>query len=127
MTKIELFRTLANADEMAMETIFGENTEEALKTINHYIEVDEQAKLKAKEKRANAEPTETYINNKKILEEQLLPIMTNEPITAAQIAEKLNISTPKANAIAKIGVSIEKIIVENVKSNGRTVKGYKIF
>ena len=73
-------------------------------------------------KRKNA-PSKTQIANEPIIK-AIAEILTEVPMRASEIAEKIGISTPKASALVK---KVEGVKVVDVKVKGKgTQKGYSL-
>lgn len=74
------------------------------------------------EKRKNS-PSKAQIANEPIIK-AIAEILTNEPMRASEIAEKVGISTQKASALVK---KVEGVKVTDVKVKGKGVqKGYAL-
>lgn len=76
------------------------------------------------EKRKNRK-TPTQIENEKLIDEMISNVLSFDPIPANEIAKQLNISIPKASAIAQIAFKENRINCEEIRipSSG-IVKGY---
>lgn len=73
-------------------------------------------------KRKNT-PSKTAVANEPI-KEAIVSILTSEPLTASEVAEKVEISTQKASALLR---QIEGLTVTEVKVKGKgKVKGYAL-
>lgn len=79
-------------------------------------------KLDAQNKHRQSKPSKTAVANEPI-KKAILEVLTNEPMTASEIAEKCEISTQKASALLR---QLEVNVVElKVPKKGK-VKGYYI-
>lgn len=106
--------------EFLTQVITGTVTEETVEFAKAEV-----AKLDADLAKAAAKRAEKKAENAPLVE-ALQAILTDEPMTAAQIVEAVeginNVS--KATVIAKILVESREATVTDVKVKGRTVKGY---
>ena len=108
MTKNELMTAIVNGTEI---------TEEMKETAQHILDVDAAAKERQKQKRASDERPESaaHKENREVYLPQMLEVMGDEPKTAAELAEMMGIKTPKATAVAKIGIELGQISVDETK------------
>ena len=106
MTKREMFEAIVN----------GNITEEVIAMAqNEIVKMDER---NAKRK---SSPSKTAIANEPIKAE-IAKVLTNEPQSASEIAEKVNISVQKCSALLR---QIEGLAVTEIKVKGKgKVKGY---
>lgn len=126
ITKIELMNQIV----AATETVPAEWVEYA----QHQIELDVAAKEKAKEKRANADPTESeaYQANLPLIESVRAHIAENGAKTTAEVATYLTetlgyeVKSPKASAVCRQGVKMGVFTVADVKIKGGNRKSYSI-
>lgn len=129
MTKNELFTAISNATPDVLAAVFGDNAADAQELATHALELDAAAKSRAKEKRANGTAAEsaTHKANVELFNSQMLGLLTNEPQTAAVLAEAMGIKTSKATAVAKVGVELGLCAVTDVKIPGKAAcKGYAL-
>ena len=108
MTKREMFEAIIN----------GNINEEIIEMAkNEIVKMDER-----NAKRKNT-PSKTAVANEPI-KAQIVEVLTNEPMTASEVAEKVEISTQKASALLR---QIEGLTVTEVKVKGKgKVKGYAL-
>ena len=79
------------------------------------------AKLDERNAKRASKPSKTQIANEPIIK-AIANLLTSEPMLASEIASALEISTPKASALAK---KVEGVSVCDVKVKGKgTQKGY---
>ena len=79
------------------------------------------AKLDERNAKRAAKPSKTQKENAPIIK-AIADLLTSEPMLASEIASALEISTPKASALAK---KVEGVSVCDVKVKGKgTQKGY---
>lgn len=106
--------------EFLTQVIAGTVTEETVEFAKAEV-----AKLDADLAKAAAKRAEKKAENAPLIE-ALQAILTDEPITASQIAETVEgiNNASKATVIAKILVESGVATVTEVKVKGRTVKGY---
>lgn len=106
--------------EFLTQVIAGTITEETVEFAKAEV-----AKLDADLAKAAAKRAEKKAENAPLVE-ALQAILTDEPITASQIAEAVEgiNNASKATVIAKILVESGVATVTEVKVKGRTVKGY---
>ena len=106
MTKREMFEAIVN----------GNVTEEIVAMAKAEIE-----KMDARNAKRRETPSKTAKENAP-LKEKILEILTETPMTAKEVGEKMGLSTAKASAL--LG-QIEGLNVTEVKvKGGRKVKGY---
>ena len=108
MTKREMFEAIINGN------ITGEVVEMAKEEIE---------KMNARNARRSATPSKTALANEPIKAKiaEVLAV-AKEPMTASQVAEKVEISTQKASALLR---QIDGLTVTEVKVKGKgKVKGY---
>lgn len=104
--------------EMFMAVIEGNVTEEVIKGFK--AEID---KMDARNAKRAETPSKRQKENAPLIE-AIHGILTNEPQTAAEIAEKVGVSTQKASALLR---GIEGLAVTEVKVKGKgKVKGYAL-
>lgn len=108
MTRREMFEAIVN----------GNITDEVVEMAqNEIVKMDER-----NAKRKNT-PSKTALANEPI-KAQIVEVLTNEPQTASEIAEKVEISTQKASALLR---QIDGVTVTEVKVKGKgKVKGYSL-
>ena len=108
MTRREMFEAIVN----------GNVTEEVIAMAqNEIVKMDER-----NAKRKNT-PSKTAVANEPI-KAQIMEVLTNEPMTASEVAEKVEISTQKASALLR---QIDGLTVTEVKVKGKgKVKGYAL-
>ena len=88
------------------------------------IKIDE-ANAKRKEKKAEDGKLSKAAEANLPLVDEALTAMGNVAKTSPEIAAELGISIPKANAVLKLGVVLNKMTVEDVKVPGRgVIKAY---
>ena len=88
------------------------------------IKIDE-ANAKRKEKKAEDGKLSKAAEANLPLVDEALTAMGNVAKTSPEIAAELGISIPKANAVLKLGVALNKMTVEDVKVPGKgTIKAY---
>ena len=108
MTRREFFEAVISSVE---------NTELVEFAQNEIVKIDER-----NTKRKNA-PSKTAIANEPI-KEAIVSVLGSEPLTASEVAEKVEISTQKASALLR---QIEGLTVTEVKVKGKgKVKGYAL-
>lgn len=84
---------------------------------------EEIAKLDARNEKRKNTPSKKAIENAPIIE-AIKGVLTDEPMTASEIAEKVEISTQKASALLK---QVEGVTVSEVKVKGKgTRKAYAV-
>ncbi len=108
MTRREMFEAIVN----------GKVTEEVIEMAkNEIVKMDER-----NAKRKNT-PSKTALANEPI-KARIVEVLTHEPQTASDIAEKVEISTQKCSALLR---QIENLTVTEVKVKGKgKVKGYAL-
>ena len=108
MTKREMFEAIVN----------GNVTEEVIAMAqNEIVKMDER-----NAKRKNS-PSKTALANEPI-KARIVEVLTYEPMTASEVAEKVEISTQKASALLR---QIDGLTVTEVKVKGKgKVKGYAL-
>lgn len=82
----------------------------------------EVEKMDARNAKRASTPSKTAVANAPLIE-AISGILTTEPMTAAEVAEKMEITTAKASALLR---KMEGLTVTEVKAKGRKVKGYAI-
>ena len=88
------------------------------------VKIDE-ANAKRKEKKAEDGKLSKAAEANLPLVDEALTAMGNVAKTSPEIAAELGISIPKANAVLKLGVTLNKMTVEDVKVPGKgTIKAY---
>ena len=88
------------------------------------IKIDE-ANAKRKEKKAEDGKLSKAAEANLPLVDEALTAMGNVAKTSPEIAAELGISIPKANAVLKLGVALNKMTVDDVKVPGRgVIKAY---
>ena len=108
MTNREFFTAIVN----------GTLTEEVIAHAQTAIE-----KLDARNAARKDKPSKKSLENEPI-KEAIKALLTEEPMTASEIAEKVEISTQKASALLR---QIEGLTVTEVKVKGKgKVKGYSL-
>ena len=108
MTNREFFNAIVN----------GELTEEVIAHAQTSIE-----KLDARNAARKDKPSKKSLENEPI-KEAIKSILTDEPMTASDVAEKVEISVQKASALLR---QIEGLNVSEVKVKGKgKVKGYSL-
>ena len=106
MTKREMFEAIVN----------GNITEEVIAMAQNEI-----AKMDERNAKRKSSPSKTAIANEPIKAE-IAKVLTNEPQSASEIAEKVNISVQKCSALLR---QIEGLAVTEIKVKGKgKVKGY---
>lgn len=104
--------------EMFTEIVNGNLTDEVIAKVN-----EELAKLDARNAKRRETPSKKSVENAPIIE-AIKGVLTEEPQTASEIAEKVEISTQKASALLK---QIEGLNVSEVKVKGKgTRKAYSL-
>lgn len=104
--------------EFFTEVVKGNLTEEVIAHAQTAIE-----KLDARNAARKDKPSKKSLENEPI-KEAIKALLTEEPITASEIAEKVEISTQKASALLR---QIEGLNVTEVKIKGKgKVKGYSL-
>ena len=108
MTKREMFEAIVN----------GNVTDEVIEMAkNEIVKMDEK-----NAKRRNS-PSKTALANEPI-KAQIKEILTNEPQSASEVAEKVEISVQKASALLR---QIDGLAVSEIKVKGKgKVKGYAL-
>lgn len=108
MTKREMFEMIVN----------GNVNEEVIEMAkNELVKMDER-----NARRKNS-PSKKSIENEPI-KAKILEILTDEPMTASEVAEKVEISVQKASALLR---QIDGLNVTEVKIKGKgKVKGYSV-
>lgn len=108
MTNREMFEAIVN----------GNITDEVVAKAH-----DEIAKLDARNAKRKNTPSKKAIENAPIIE-AIKGVLGEEPLTASEIAEKVEISTQKASALLK---QVEGVKVTDVKVKGKgTRKAYSL-
>ena len=108
MTRREFFAAVIEKVEDAELKLFAER------------EIAKMDERNAKRKNA---PSKTAIANEPI-KEAIVNVLGSEPLTASEVAEKVEISTQKASALLR---QIEGLTVTEVKVKGKgKVKGYAL-
>ena len=108
MTNREMFTAIVN----------GEITEDVVAKATEELE-----KLDARNAKRRETPSKKSIENAPIVE-AIKGVLTEEPQTATEIAEKVEISTQKASALLK---KIDGLTVSDVKVKGKgTRKAYSL-
>lgn len=108
MTNREFFNAIVN----------GTLNEEVIAHAQSSIE-----KLDARNAARKDKPSKKSVENEPI-KEAIKSLLTDEPMTASEIAEKVEISTQKASALLR---QIEGLTVTEVKVKGKgRVKGYSL-
>lgn len=108
MTKREMFEMIVNGN-------VNEEVVEMAK--NELVKMDER-----NARRKNS-PSKKSIENEPI-KAKILEILTDEPMTASEVAEKVEISVQKASALLR---QIDGLNVTEVKIKGKgKVKGYSV-
>lgn len=88
------------------------------------VKIDE-ANAKRKEKKAESGKLSKAAEANLPLVDEALTAMGNVAKTSPEIAAELGISIPKANAVLKLGVALNKMTVEDVKVPGKgPIKAY---
>lgn len=104
--------------EMLTEVINRNITDEVIAKAN-----EELAKLDARNARRKEMPSKKAIENAPIIE-AIKGVLGEEPLTASDVAERVEISTQKASALLK---QIEGVTVTDVKVKGKgTRKAYSL-
>lgn len=104
--------------EMFTEIVNGNLTDEVIAKVN-----EELAKLDARNAKRRETPSKKSVENAPIIE-AIKGVLTEEPQTATEIAEKVEISTQKASALLK---QIDGLTVSDVKVKGKgTRKAYSL-
>ena len=114
MTKIEAYKAV----------IDGQVTEEVVEKFREMVETHE---AEAEKRRARAEEKKAEkLAAEKVLEDGILEVLGDEPMTATDIAEAVEgIATPqKATVIVKRLVAAGLATVQDVKGKKGKVKGY---
>lgn len=108
MTNREMFTAIVN----------GEVTEEVVAKAT-----EELAKLDARNAARKNKPSKKSVENEPI-KEAIKSVLSDTPLTASEVAEKVEISTQKASALLK---QIEGLTVSDVKVKGKgTRKAYSL-
>ena len=111
MTKREMFEAIIN----------GNINEEIIEMAKHEI-----VKMDEKNAKRKNSPSKTAIANEPI-KVKIKEVLTNEPQSASEIAEKVEISTQKASALCRQMVENGVLAVEEVKVKGKgKVKAYSL-
>lgn len=104
--------------EMVIATV---DNEEMKEFATHEIEMLDRRNARRAER-----PSKTAIANEPI-KENILGVLTDEPMTASVVAEKVEVSTQKASALLRQLVADNKAKVVDVKVKGKgTQKGYSL-
>ena len=104
--------------EMFTEIVNGNLTDEVVVKAKEELE-----KLDARNAKRRETPSKKSVENAPIIE-AIKGVLTDEPQTATEIAEKVEISTQKASALLK---QIDGITVSDVKVKGKgTRKAYSL-
>ena len=116
MTKREMFEAIVNGN------ITEEIQEMAAREIEKLDRTNANRKAKSAEKRAEK------LEAEKVLEEGIMAILTDEPMTASDIKERVEgINSPqKATVVAKRLVAAGTVKVEDIKGKSGKVKGYSL-
>lgn len=108
MTKREMFEAIVN----------GNLTDEVVTMAKNEIAKMDERNAKRREK-----PSKTAVANEPIKEE-ILKVLTDAPMVASEVAERVGISTNKASALLR---QIDGLTVTEVKVKGKgKVKGYAL-
>lgn len=108
MTNREMFTAIVNGD--VTEEVVAKATEEL-------------AKLDARNAKRKNTPSKKSVENEPI-KDAIKAVLSDTPLTASEIAEKVEISTQKASALLK---QIDGLIVSDVKVKGKgTRKAYAL-
>ena len=108
MTNREFFTAIVN----------GTLNEEVIAHAQSSIE-----KLDARNASRKDKPSKKSLENE-IIKDAIKNVLTDEPMTASEIAEKMKISTQKASALLR---QIEGLTVTEIKVKGKgKVKGYSL-
>ena len=116
MTKIEAYKAVVN----------GTINEDVLEKFNEMIEAYETEAIKRRDRAA--EKKAEKLEAEKVLEDAVLAILGEEPLTATDIAAAIDgINTPqKATVIVKRLVATGLATVHDVKGKHGKVKGYTL-
>lgn len=101
------------------QAVINEVANDELKTFAQ----DAIAKLDKRNENRSNKPSKTQIANEPI-KKAITELLTDKPMSATEIAEKVEISTQKASALCRQLVNDGVAKVTDVKSNKRVVKGY---
>ena len=83
----------------------------------------EIAKMDARNAKRTSTPSKAQIANEPI-KARIIEVLTYEPMTASEVAEKVEISTQKASALLR---QIDGLVITEVKVKGKgKVKGYAL-
>lgn len=108
MTRREMFEAIVN----------GNITDEVVN-----MAVKEIAKMDERNARRKSKPSKNAVANEPI-KAHILEVLTDVPMTATEVAQKVEISTQKASALLR---QIEGLAVTEVKVKGKgKVKGYAL-
>ena len=108
MTKREMFEAIVN----------GNVTEEVITMAQSEID-----KMDARNAKRRETPSKKALANVEVIG-KITEVLTHEPQTASEVAEKVEISTQKASALLR---QIDGLTVTEVKVKGRgKVKGYAL-
>ena len=108
MTKREFFVAVIDAVEDAELKLFAEK---------------EIAKMDERNAKRKASPSKKALENEPI-KNAIVGVLGNEPMTASEVAEKVEISTQKASALLR---QIDGLTVTEIKVKGKgKVKGYAL-
>ena len=108
MTRREFFAAVIEKVEDAELKLFAER---------------EIAKMDERNAKRKSAPSKTAIANEPI-KEAIVNVLGSEPLTASEVAEKVEISTQKASALLR---QIEGLTVTEIKVKGKgKVKGYAL-
>lgn len=108
MTKREMFEAIVN----------GNVTEEVIAMAQSEID-----KMDARNAKRRETPSKKALANVEVIG-KITEVLTHEPQTASEVAEKVEISTQKASALLR---QIDGLTVTEVKIKGRgKVKGYAL-
>ena len=108
MTKREMFEAIVN----------GNVTEEVIAMAQSEIE-----KMNARNAKRRETPSKKALANVEVIG-KITEVLTHEPQTASEVAEKVEISTQKASALLR---QIDGLTVTEVKVKGKgKVKGYAL-
>ena len=116
MTKMEAYKAV----------IAGEVTEEVVAKFEELVEMEHKANARKREQAA-AKRAEK-IEAEKVLEDAILAVLGDEPMSASMICEAVEeLKTPqKTTVVAKRLVEAGKVAVQDMKGKSGKVKGYTL-
>mgnify|MGYP002623808719 CR=1 FL=1 len=116
MTKIDAFKAVIN----------GQVTDEVVAKFEELVATYEEGAVKRRNRAA--EKKAEKLEAERVLEDGILAVLGEEPMTASDIADVVEgIATPqKATVVAKRLVADGRVIVQDIKGKSGKVKGYTL-